>query len=229
MSAPLVIAHRGASGYHLENSRAAFTAAVELGADGVELDVHGTADHGFVVHHDPTLPGLGRIADLTAEQTEQYALPSGEPVLFLDEALGILSGILVYVEVKSIPLDADGALIQVLDRGPSPERYAVHSFDHRIIRRLGQLRATLSRGILLCSRPVDPAPLVDQAGADTVWLDRQWVDRAVVDQMRERNVGVIAWTVDDAEEIRHLQQLDVAGICGNYPDRIRSIMEQPDG
>jgi glycerophosphoryl diester phosphodiesterase len=229
MSAPLVIAHRGASGYHLENSRAAFRAAVELGADGVELDIHGTADHAFVVHHDPVLPGLGRIADLTSTEAAQYMLASGEPVPFLDEVLGILSGLLVYVEVKSLSGDADGALLQVLDHGPSPERYAVHSFDHRIVRRLGQLRATLPRGILLCSRPVDPTPLVDQVGADTVWLDRQWIDGAVVDQLHERNVGVIAWTVEDGEEIRILHKLDVEGICGNYPDRIRSILEQQDG
>ena len=228
MSLPLIIAHRGASGEYLENSRAAFRAAVELAADGVELDVHGTADHAFVVHHDPALPGLGAIAGLTAERAAQYTLTTGEPVPFLDEVLGILSGLRVYVEVKGMPDGAAPALLQILDHGPTPEQYAVHSFDHRIILGLGQLRPTLPRGILLCSRPVDPAPLVAQTGADTVWLERQWVDGEVVDRLHDMDVGVIAWTVDDAEEIRTLQGLDVDGICGNYPDRTRSALKGQD-
>src|SRR4051812_6504185 len=40
MRRPSVIAHRGASGYEYENSRAAFRRAVMLDADGIELDVH---------------------------------------------------------------------------------------------------------------------------------------------------------------------------------------------
>ena len=61
-----VIAHRGASGYEYENSRAAFRRAVMLDADGVELDIHATKDGAIVVHHDPDLPGVGPIALLSS-------------------------------------------------------------------------------------------------------------------------------------------------------------------
>ena len=224
MNLPLVIAHRGASGICPENSRTAFRAAVEQSADGVELDVHGTADGAFVVHHDPVLPGIGAIAGLSAQEAAQCALPSGETVPFLDEVLDILSGLLVYVEIKGLPANAGPALLEVLDAGPTPSRYAAHSFDHRIIEGLGQLRPGLPRGILLCSRPVDPVPLVTQAGADTLWLEHQWIDGQLMDRMRDADVQVIAWTVDGAEEIHALQELQVAGICGNYPDRIRAVL-----
>ena len=50
--APLVWAHRGASNVCPENTLAAFRAALRAGADGVELDVHPSAD-GHVV------PGVG--------------------------------------------------------------------------------------------------------------------------------------------------------------------------
>ena len=53
MRRPSVIAHRGASGYEYENSRAAFRRALMLDANGVELDVHTTRDGTLVVHHDP--------------------------------------------------------------------------------------------------------------------------------------------------------------------------------
>ena len=51
----LVIAHRGASHDHPENTVAAFRAAAEMGADGVELDVRRTSDDRLVVVHDPRL------------------------------------------------------------------------------------------------------------------------------------------------------------------------------
>ena len=49
-----ILAHRGASGYAPENTLEAFALAAELGADGVELDVHLTSDGEMVVIHDET-------------------------------------------------------------------------------------------------------------------------------------------------------------------------------
>jgi len=85
----LVIAHRGASAYELENTLAAFRLAVEMGADGVELDVHGTADSEFVVHHDEEIRGM-RIANVTLDELRREPLRNGEKVPTLTEALGDL-------------------------------------------------------------------------------------------------------------------------------------------
>jgi len=54
-----IIAHRGASNAQPENTAAAFDAAVEQGADGIELDLQLSADKVPVVFHDPTLARLG--------------------------------------------------------------------------------------------------------------------------------------------------------------------------
>src|SRR5919206_1649310 len=74
MRRPSVIAHRGASGYEYENSRAAFRRAVMLDADGIELDVHATLDGVIVVHHDPEIPGVGPIAMLTGAEARQVRI-----------------------------------------------------------------------------------------------------------------------------------------------------------
>ena len=55
----LVLAHRGARREAPENAVAAFAAARRRRADGVELDVHRTADDALVVHHDAEAPGVG--------------------------------------------------------------------------------------------------------------------------------------------------------------------------
>ena len=60
---PLVLGHRGASRDAPENTIAAFVRPRELGADGVEFDVHRTADAVLVVHHDAELDDLGLVLD----------------------------------------------------------------------------------------------------------------------------------------------------------------------
>src|SRR4030095_1958832 len=113
MRRPHVIAHRGASGYEYENSRAAFRRAVMLDADGVELDIHSTLDGAIVVHHDAQLPGVGAIAQLTCAEVRQVRIPNGETVPLLQEVLDLLGDHDVWVEVKGLPGGHDRALLAV--------------------------------------------------------------------------------------------------------------------
>ena len=135
----------------------------------------------------------------------------------------------IYVEVKHLAATADEALLEVLDAGPSSDRYQVHSFDHRIIARLGRLRPRLGRGILLCSRPVEVAPLVASTGATTVWQERQLIDETLMSETHRLGVDLIAWTVNQEVEIERMLQLRVTGICGNYPSRIRAMVDGAHG
>jgi glycerophosphoryl diester phosphodiesterase len=50
-----IFAHRGASGYAPENTLEAFALAMEMGADGIELDVQLTKDGEVVVIHDEVI------------------------------------------------------------------------------------------------------------------------------------------------------------------------------
>jgi glycerophosphoryl diester phosphodiesterase len=59
---PLVIAHRGASGYRPEHTLDAFRLAVEQGADAIEVDVVASKDGELVVRHEPELSGTTDVA-----------------------------------------------------------------------------------------------------------------------------------------------------------------------
>jgi len=221
MRRPSVIAHRGASGYEYENSRAAFRRAVMLDADGVELDIHSTRDGGIVVHHDPEIPGVGPIAQLTLAEARQLRIPNGETVPMLAEILDLVGDRDVWVEVKSLAPAYDHVLLAVLDKGPAPQRYAVHSFDHRIVHRLGEREPKLHRGILLSAYLRDPVAVMRSVGASTLWQDWQQVDQELVTQLHEAGYTVIAWTVNEIGDLDRMVRLGVDGLCGNYPDRIR--------
>ncbi|MCA9945700.1 MAG: hypothetical protein KC449_19595, partial [Anaerolineales bacterium] len=72
---PVVLAHRGWRGLYPENTMLSFQKAAELPIDGLEIDIHSTADGVLVVCHDPTVDrttdGNGRIQDHTFADLQQ--------------------------------------------------------------------------------------------------------------------------------------------------------------
>jgi glycerophosphoryl diester phosphodiesterase len=105
-------AHRGAMATHPENTISAFRAAVEAGAQMVELDVWLTRDREMVVMHDATVDrttnGTGKIADFTLAELKKLDAGSwksnefeGEKVPTFEEALRVLPrNVWINVHVK---------------------------------------------------------------------------------------------------------------------------------
>ena len=199
-----------------------------LDADGVELDVHATRDGAIVVHHDPEVPGCGPIAALTLDEVRQIRIRNGETLPLLQEVLEMVGEYDVWVEVKGLHSGQDEALFAVLDAGPAPHRYAVHSFDHRIVRRLGEKRPTLRRGILLSAYLDDPVAALQAVGATTLWQEWHQVDEELVQRVHAAGARIIAWTVNEIGDLERLVRLGVDGLCGNYPDRIRVALAARD-
>jgi glycerophosphoryl diester phosphodiesterase len=192
-----------------------------LDADGVELDIHATRDGGIVVHHDPEIPGVGPISQLSSAEARRVLIRNGETLPTLAEILELVGDRDVWVEVKALHELHDGALLAVLDQGPVPERYAVHSFDHRIVHRLGAIRPGLRRGILLSAYLRDAVAVMRSVGATTLWQEWQQIDQELVSQVHEAGGAVVAWTVNEIGDLDRMVRLGVDGLCGNYPDRIR--------
>lgn len=194
---------------------------MSLGADGVELDVHATADGRLVVHHDPVIPGLGAIARLHWGEVVQRPYPGARPVPLLEDALAALAGMEVWIEVKALPSEVDAHLLEVLAAAPNPARCAVHGFDHRIVARLGRLNPGLRRGVLSTSYPLDPIGPVRAAGARALWQEWHLIDMDLVSRAHDAGIEVIAWTVNERGDAEALASIGVDALCGNYPERLR--------
>ncbi|HIE61638.1 MAG TPA: tetratricopeptide repeat protein [Microbacterium sp.] len=93
----LRIAHRGASGHEPENTLAAFRKAIEIGVDGVEMDIRLSADGEVVVLHDASLErttdAVGDVARMTFAEIREADAGSGERVPTLTEALEALASL----------------------------------------------------------------------------------------------------------------------------------------
>jgi glycerophosphoryl diester phosphodiesterase len=223
VSGALVIGHRGASGYEYENSRAAFRAAKARGADAIELDIHAAADGVLFVHHDEMVSGV-HITRSTAAQVRALRLPNGESVPTLEDALGVIDPALqVFIEVKSLPREFDDRLLAAVE--PGGARFAVHGFDHRIVRRLGEARPELARGVLLASYPLRPLEPLQDTGATVLWQEQSLIDAELVETLHGAGFRIYAWTVNDPEDMRRLLSLRVDGLCTNVPDVGRRALE----
>lgn len=224
VSRALVIAHRGASGEEPENSLAAFRRALELGSDGVELDVHATADGGFVVYHDTELDGRA-IGALGADAVRRHRLPNGEPIPTLAEALAVITPrAIAFIELKTLPPASDAAFLALVDAAPRPDRCHAHSFDHRIVRRLTAQRPTLLAGVLSGSYALDPTAQVRAAGAVALWQHEELVDAPLAALVHDAGLRLYTWTVDRPGRMRRLLADGVDGICTNRPDVAREVI-----
>jgi glycerophosphoryl diester phosphodiesterase len=220
---PMVIGHRGVSGHATENSIAAFRMAASTGihrCDGVELDLQTTLDGHFVVHHDPVLPNGGIIAKLPLSTVRATLLADGSPIPTLAEALVVLAELDVFVEAKSLPPESDADLLALL-RDHGLQRLAIHAFDHRVIARLRRADAEIRLGVLSSSYPIDPIRQVLDAGATTLWQEAYLIDAALVAACHREGISLNAWTVNDTLEAHRLAILEVDGLCGNWPERLR--------
>lgn len=220
MPSPTIIAHRGASREAPENTLAAFARALELGADGIELDVHRTADGVVVVHHDPVpKPAAGEsglawkpLAAMTAAEVRRIQVGGTHNIPTLDEVLDLVGNrAIVYCELKGAGVVEEAAQMLERHRGPS----AMHSFDHRAVLRAAELAPRIPRGILVSSRLVDTAHAMRAAKATALWPHREHVDAELVHEVHALGGEVIVWTANDPLDVTRLSSLGVNGICSD--------------
>ena len=141
---PLALAHRGFSPEGLENSAAAFRAAVELGITHLETDVRATSDGTVLLFHDETLDRVtdssGKISGLTAEEVSRARIGGREPIPLLEDILGEFPAARLNIDVKDRHTIAP--LAAVIERCAAQDRVLITSFSDRrrraVLRRLGR-------------------------------------------------------------------------------------------
>ncbi len=226
-AAPEIIAHRGTPREHPENSLPGFARALALGADALELDVHLTADGVPVVHHDPVLgPGAlaGRpLAALTRDELRAHELAPGVPVPTLADVRALAAGrATLYVEVKAVDAEREVVAAIAALGAAAP----VHSFDHRVSRRVRALAPDTPVGVLSASYLLDPVGALRAAGARDYWQHWSMVDAPLVAAVHGAGGRVISWTVNDPDAARALAALGVDGLCTDIPGEVRAALRR---
>jgi glycerophosphoryl diester phosphodiesterase len=233
MGDPSIVAHRGACRVAPENTIEAFVAAKELGADGVELDVHRSADGVLVVHHDAFAGDF-----ILAEHPLPVIRERLPHVPTLEEALDAGAGMLVNVELKNLPGDADfdpteraaAELVELLHERAGRDRVLVSSFNLATIDRVRALDPDLATGFLTLRgfHPLEGVAIARDRGHGAIHPDVRSLPGAtagrVADRAHEVGLAVNVWTVDEPDEIRRLAAAGVDAIITDVPDVAREAL-----
>ena len=165
---PQIFAHRGANAVAPENTLPAFEKALELGADGIELDVQATADGALVVLHDfslgRTTTGAGLLRAHTLAQLAAVDAGvlfddsfAGTPIPTLEQVFDLVGArCIVNVEIKN--MDWRGGreaepLARMIRRRRLHEQVIVSSFNPIALRKMRQLDPAIALGLLYFVKP----------------------------------------------------------------------------
>ncbi len=234
MNRPLAIAHRTAMGHAPENTLLGVRRALELGADGVEIDVQLSADGVPVLLHDQLLErttnGAGPVGEATVEQLRALDAGQGEYVPTLAEALAAVDErALLVVELKTAPGDDAEALAESTLREIASAD-ALHwcwlwSFDSAAVAALSERAPHIvGPGARIAHLCMLPGPEIYQRcaelGLQGVSMHYTACTAEQVAACQAHGLASFAWTANEPAEIAHLAALGVTGIVGDYPERI---------
>jgi glycerophosphoryl diester phosphodiesterase len=231
-SLPLVIAHRGASRDAPGNTLAAFAAAIEVGADAIELDVRRTSDGVLVVRHNASTRGVP-VAMLTHQALVR--LSRHKPPI-LDAVLDLCAGrIALDIEIKEPGYEAE--VIDLASRRFSREQVLYTSFEETVISAIRRLDPGAHCGLLLGPGRLHsrapryemlPFDLAERCGADLLvvhqWLaplrgrSRRIPGSDLLAEAQTRGLPMMVWTVNGPQRLRsYLADGRVAGIITDLP------------
>jgi glycerophosphoryl diester phosphodiesterase len=228
---PIIIGHRGAPSYKLENTPDSFAAAATAGAEWIELDVRRCCDTTLVVHHDPHTRDGVLLVDLDATALAERGIWTLEDVLArLPPRLG------VDVEVKNLPGEPDyddandivGLLTDLLRPVVGQRPLMTSSFNPRTVQALATSLLDVPTGLLHGPGVrVDAASklaLALGAGVLCSHLDAQPLDAETVSAVRNAGLAVMVWVVDAPADAVRLADIGVDALCTNHPERLLAAL-----
>jgi glycerophosphoryl diester phosphodiesterase len=222
------VAHRGASGYAPENTLASFKKALELGVDGIELDVHLSKDGKVVVLHDPLLLRTTKKFDFVSKKSlqelQKLDAGCGEKIPTLQEVLDLVNKkVFVNIELKGKGTAQAVAVIienYVSKKKWKYDNFFVSSFNHKELKIFKKLLPQVKVGALIIGFFINYDKYIKEFDAYSINIWYRLVRKSVVDKVHKHGLKVFAYTVNNENEIKKMKELGVDGIISNYPDRI---------
>jgi len=243
---PVGLAHRGGAAYGpnvgIENTLAAFRAAVELGFRYLETDVHATSDGELLAFHDDRLDrvtdGQGLISSMPYAAVRDVLVGGREPVTRLTDLLEEFPTTRINIDVK-----APGAvepLVRVVKQHNAIDRVCIGSFSEA---RLRAVRKGLGPRLATAAGQVGTGHLRFAPGFTLRWLATpapvlqipeshvlkgctvRLVTPAFVDRVHRLGKHLHVWTVDDRADMERLLDWGVDGIVSDRIDTLAEVLD----
>ena len=224
----LNIGHRGAKGHIAENTIASIHKAIELGSDGIEIDVFLCKSGEIVLFHDKTLEKLtngdGNIEDKNLEELRKLkVLNSSYSIPTLEEVLkSIDKDVFLNIELKGRNT-AQGSL-DLIRKYIWKNKIELNNilFSSFNWEELKDLRSLSDKVQLALITEEDPLLAIDYAlKLKAVAINPNYKDlnEQNISMINEKGLKIYTWTVNSKIQIDRLKALNVNGIITDFPDR----------
>ncbi|MBW6411065.1 glycerophosphodiester phosphodiesterase [Clostridium weizhouense] len=240
MRKTLNIAHRGLSGIYPENTMLAFKKALEIGCDGIEIDVQLTKDGYAVICHDEeldrTTTGTGLIKDYTLEELMKLDAGikfgrefKGLKIPTLEEFLKYVSdkNTIINLEIKNSIIDYENIekiTYDLVKKYNLEKKVIISTFNHYSVRRCIRLDRTIKTGALYWDCIFEPYNYVQMLGANALHPQYNSVTREIVEKAHDNNLEVNVYTVNNKEDMKKMIDLGVDAIITNYPNVLKDLL-----
>ena len=237
-----IVAHRGASGTHPENTMAAFTHASTLGVQWIETDVPLMGDGILLVHHDAHLgrvvAGEGRLADMTYPEVAGLDAGSWFGAEFADQRLLTLPKLLAWQATAGVGLNIEvkihkqnhAALLASLTAAlntrdtreataTNPPPILVSSFDAEFLRLVAEGLPEVPRAFCSYHLPPDWQARVDACGAEAVHLNMLYAKPHQIAAIHQAGLRVALFTINTDGDMAQAKAWGVGWIMSDYPER----------
>ncbi len=213
----------------------AFSKAVEIKSDGIELDVHLSKDGEVMIIHDEKLSRTtgkeGCVSDYTRSELEKISAGKTKrdefgftPIPSLEEYLDYISKTTLFtnIELKTAPVYYPGIeekVLKLVDRFSYLDRVIFSSFNWLSIMKMKLVNPSVQAGALIeFPQIANIGYELADIGFDTYHPEYKLVNKDVVDECHRAGVSVNVWTVNSEEEMRNCKELGLDGIITNNPD-----------
>ncbi|MCF8321964.1 MAG: glycerophosphodiester phosphodiesterase [Flavobacterium sp.] len=222
MNKILKIGHRGAAGYEPENTLVSFQKAIEMGVDGIELDVHLSKDGQIMVIHDVTIDrttnGKGMVNELSFTKLKKYGIPTLSQVLEL-----VNRNCFVNIELKGNGTSKPVIEIirsYVLEKKWKYNQFLISSFDWKMLEEVQTLNPKIRLGVLTEDSILEAIAFAKSKKAFSIHPNYLLLTKENAALMQENGFQVYPWTVNDIQEISRMKSFGVNGIISDFTDRI---------
>lgn len=218
----LKIGHRGAKGYEAENTLASFRKAIDMQADGIELDVHLSADTELVVIHDETIDrtttGTGFVKNYSAAELKEYQIPTLSDVFDLVDKKCRIN-----VELKGKgTAKAVVTLIEqyVREKNWQYDQFIISSFEWDFLEEVDTLNPNIPIGVLTETDIDSAITFAKKINAKAIHPDFTLLTKENTAAMQKLGFQVFPWTVNEWDDIQKIKKYNVNGIITDFTDRI---------
>lgn len=225
-----ILGHRGAMGERPENTEISFKKALADGADGVEFDVHLTADGIPVVIHDEkvdrTTGGSGSVRNMSLAEIKRLDAGNEEyrnqEILTLEETLNLVGeeSKLINIELKQGPIFYQGLeekVLTLVNNFGIMDKVVISSFNHYSIKSVKDSFSEAKCGLLYMAGIYQPWVYAESVGAEAIHPFVTSINQELVEECHNNNIQVNVFGVNTKDSISKLIKIGVDGIITDYP------------